>query len=294
MGQPVNHEAGGEIGPGDRVDGRFRVVECLDKTPSARAFAVHDEMYDQPTALAVLEPGGGAARLERFVREARAMAGVASPHAPKVYAVGELPGGAAYVAMEQIDGDDMGEVLRAHGALPVERAVDVALQALDALAFAHDGGILHCEVSPRALVSANAGGESLVKLVDFRFTTGARAGGDETLRYAAPEQVRGGRAVDARADIYAVGAVLYELLCGVPAIAGASHDAIAKNVLDLVPPLPCDLRPEVPPALSAVVMRCLEKDPADRYETVGDLAPALAPYGSGARARRSCWARCPA
>jgi serine/threonine protein kinase len=285
----MKDEADADIAPGDRIDGRFRVVECLDRTPSARAFAVHDELYDQPTALALVDQKAGAERVSRFLREARAMAAVASPHAPKVYAVGELPGGAAYVAMEQFDGEDVGELMRAGGRLSVERAVDIALQALDALAFAHDGGVLHCEINPAALV-VTSGPETLVKVVDFRFTTHARAGGVETLRYAAPEQVRGaGDAVDERADIYAVGAVLYELLCGVPAIAGTSREAIARNVLEAAPLPPYERRADVPHALSAVVMRCLAKSPAERFETVGDLAPALAPHGSGAFAH--CVAR---
>ena len=217
---------------------------------------------------------------ERFVRESRLAASLDHPNVIPVYAAGE-EGGVLYIAMRFVDGTDLRGLLVAEGAFDPARAAGVVAQVASALDAAHERGLVHRDVKPANILVAARGGGEHTYLTDFGLTkrtasdSGLTAAGEwvGTLDYVAPEQVRGEQ-VDGRADVYALGCVLYELLTG--QVPFERDDDIAKlwaHISDPAPS-PLDLAPETPLGLASVVGRCMEKDPDDRFETAGQMGRA--------------------
>ena len=225
---------------------------------------------------------------ERFVREARAAARLRSEHVTKVLDVGKLPSGAPYMVMELLEGCDLGEVLAKNGPLPYETAADFIAQACEAVAEAHAQGIVHRDIKPQNLfLTTCVGGGALVKVLDFGVSKVSVAGMDNLTRsmmvmgspvYMSPEQMRSARDVDPRTDIWALGVVLFELLTGRAPFDAESIPALCLKVAAEAPPSLARERPDLPAGLAAVVMRCLEKHPEDRFPNVGELAAALTPF----------------
>ena len=239
---------------------------------------------------------------ERFVRESRLAASLDHPNVIPVYAAGEHDG-VLYIAMRFVDGTDLRALLAAEGALDPARAAGVVAQVASALDAAHERGLVHRDVKPANILVAARGGGEHTYLTDFGLTkrtasdSGLTAAGEwvGTLDYVAPEQVRGEQ-VDSRADVYALGCVLYELLTG--QVPFPRDDDIAKLWAHISDPAPAvlDLAPDTPRALAAVVARCMEKEPSDRYQTAGEMGrAALASVpglgDTGARARMAAGRR---
>ena len=239
---------------------------------------------------------------ERFVRESRLAASLDHPNVIPVYAAGEHDG-VLYIAMRFVDGTDLRALLAAEGALDPARAAGVVAQVASALDAAHERGLVHRDVKPANILVAARGGGEHTYLTDFGLTkrtasdSGLTAAGEwvGTLDYVAPEQVRGER-VDSRADVYALGCVLYELLTG--QVPFPRDDDIAKlwaHISD-PPPTVLDLSPDTPRALAGVAARCMEKEPSDRFQTAGEMGrAALASVpglgDTGARARMAAGRR---
>ena len=195
--------------------------------------------------------------------------------------------------MEYLNGLDLDQVLAQRGQLPLEEAVEYLLQAMEAVADAHAAGIVHRDLKPSNLfVTTRADGSPLVKVLDFGISKAFDATGPKHVSltatsmtlgsplYMSPEQVRSSKTVDARTDVWALGIIAYELLAGVqPFEAETVTGLCAKIVADEPVPLRA-VRPDVPPAFEAVVLRCLEKNPASRYQSVAELAAALRPFAS--------------
>jgi serine/threonine-protein kinase len=226
----------------------------------------------------------------RFRQEARAAAAIRSEHVCRVLDVGETPDGVQFIVMEHLEGEDLDACLAREGPLSVEDAVGCLLEACEAIAEAHAMGIVHRDLKPDNLFMARrADGSPIVKVLDFGISKGAPsdAAGPATgpaqilgtPQYMAPEQIRNDAEVDARADIWALGATLYDLLSGERPFTGASPQDVIAQVLTGSPEPLCAVRPEVPSELAAVVERCLQKDPAKRFQTLAELARALAPFG---------------
>lgn len=229
----------------------------------------------------------------RFLREGRAAIKIRSEHVVRVRDVATLPGGTPYLVMEHLQGRNFEELLEDQGRLTPELAVDHLLQATEALAEAHALGMVHRDLKPANLFLAHrADGSPCVKVLDFGITKVSDAQDvvnfDSTKasivmgspRYMSPEQMRSLRTIDARADIWALGVILHELITGIPPFDGATMpDLLAAILQDPSPPLR-QHRPDAPHGLEAIVARCLEKDPAARYADVAELAQALAPFGS--------------
>ncbi|WP_437877173.1 protein kinase domain-containing protein [Sorangium sp. So ce513] len=228
----------------------------------------------------------------RFLREAQSAVAIQSEHVTRVFDVGTLENGAPYIVMEHLSGCNLADLLRLRGQpMPCAEAVDLILQACEALAEAHALGIVHRDIKPTNLfVTSRADGSPLVKVLDFGLSK--VMDGDASLEagltatnlvigspfYMSPEQIRSLKHVDARTDIWAVGVVLYELLTGHRPFGGDSLAAVFTSItVDPVAPLR-RLSPEVPPALEAVVLRCLEKSVARRVQSVAELAQGLAPF----------------
>jgi serine/threonine-protein kinase len=202
--------------------------------------------------------------------------------------------------MELLEGKDLGDILRKEGAQAIEVAVEYALQACEALGTAHASGIVHRDVKPDNLFLAKRPqGSDLIKVLDFGISKVAipdgTLGRQTTMaigspHYMSPEQVRATDEVDARADIWSLGCVLYELLTGTPAFDGASLMQISAAILEATPRPMRSIYPYIPEELEAVVQKCLEKDPGRRFQDVGMLAEALVPF---APPRAHIWAeRC--
>jgi serine/threonine-protein kinase len=228
----------------------------------------------------------------RFLREARAAAALSSPHVVRVYEVAQLPDGALFMVMELLHGQDLAKVLARRGPLPIAEAVGFVLQALDAVAEAHARGFVHRDLKPSNLFLAEQpGGAPIVKVLDFGISKaiGLDASGqgegltatDSSLgspQYMSPEQLRSAKKVDHRADIWSLGVILHKLLTGTLAFEADSVGAHLAMIL-ADPPTPLRRRrPDAPPELEQVVLRCLQRDLSQRYQNAGQLAQGLLPF----------------
>jgi serine/threonine-protein kinase len=257
---------------------------------------------EQTVAIKYLRPKAltGTNAAERFLREARLAARIRSDHVVHVYDVGRLPDGSPYMVMEYLAGTDLGRLLTVNGPLPLDRAIDYVLQTCEALAVAHVAGVVHRDLKPDNLfVSTGAAGKSIVKIVDFGISKMSAKRTTERLQeltqaddkfgtpvYMSPEQLRASRDVDARADIWAVGVVLYELLTGCLPFDGDGLPELCTAILTMPPVSLRQRRPELPAGLQAVIERCLEKEAERRFQNVAELAQELRPFASPAAASR--------
>jgi eukaryotic-like serine/threonine-protein kinase len=229
--------------------------------------------------------------VERFTREARASCRIQSDYVARVYDVG-VDDGVPFLVMEYLTGRDLATVLTDGGRLNVDDAVEYAIHACVALSVAHAHGIVHRDIKPENLFLVEREGLSTVKLLDFGISkvtlselgddrTGARLTGSLALGtpfYMSPEQIRSTATADARSDLWSLGVVLYELLASNAAFGGAGVTEVCAAILEREPVSLSELRPEIPEGLVAVVSRCLQKDPADRFRNVAELAVALLPF----------------
>jgi serine/threonine-protein kinase len=230
----------------------------------------------------------------RFRREARAAARIRSEHVGRVFDVGVTEGGLPYMVMEFLDGHDLSEELAERGPLPVEEAVGNILQAIEALAEAHAAGIIHRDLKPANLFLAIRPDDSrIVKVLDFGVSkAGESRPGDMALTQAAtligsplymsPEQMRSARDVDGRSDIWSLGVILFELLCGRPPFIADSVGELMDAMLR-APPSLRQFRPDAPEGLERLVTRCLQRSPDDRFSDVAVLARALSEFAPAMR-----------
>ncbi len=223
----------------------------------------------------------------RFLREARAAAQVQGEHVARVIDVGTLDGGGApYMVMELLRGQDLSEVIRTRGPMPCEEAVGFVLQACEAIAEAHALGIVHRDLKPANLfLTSRPDGSPLVKVLDFGISKEQKGPSGLTSgevmmgspRYMSPEQMRSTRDVDARTDLWAIGTILFELVAGRPAFESDSMPGLCAAIQTGPAPRLREARPGAPEALEAVILSCLEKEPARRVANVAALAALLAP-----------------
>jgi len=260
--------------------GRYRLDGKLATGGMAEVWEATDEVLARKVAVKLLHRHLAAddSFVERFRREAVAAARLTHPAIVSIFDTCSDEGDEAIV-MELVDGDTLRDALASGGAITPRRAVDIVAQVADALAFAHRAGVIHRDVKPGNILMCDDG---RVLVTDFGIAkaveetndltaTGAVIG---TAKYLAPEQVQGGP-VDGRTDVYALGVVLYELLCGRPPFVADTDLATAVLRLSSEPPRPRQIRPGVPRSLEAIVMKALARDADDRYATAADLRSAL-------------------
>jgi serine/threonine protein kinase len=275
------------------LDRKYRVERVLGTGGMGMVVAARHVQLGQRVALKFMlkEAMDDPSNAERFAREARAAVRLQSPHTARVLDVGKLKNGEPYMVMEYLDGKDLDEVVRAHGPMPPFMAVDYMLQACEAFAEAHSLGMIHRDIKPKNLFLAQTvDGRPLVKVLDFGLAKTVGAVGDISLtatsavfgspQYMSPEQMRSAKDVDSRSDIWSIGVCLYELLTTrVPFDAAGLAEICAMVLKDPVEP-PSRWAIGLPPELDAVVVKCLAKDPKDRYQTVAELAFALEPWSA--------------
>lgn len=276
---------------GELFDGRYKIEELVGKGGFGSVYAARDTSLGRDVAIKVLSRalGSDATLLARFLQEARAAASLESEHVARVHEVTVARGGIAYIVMERLRGCDLQAEFDARRKLPVDEALELVLEITLGLAHAHARGIVHRDLKPRnVFLAKRVDGTRIVKILDFGVAkseasdlteSGAVLG---TMRYMAPEQIRNSRNVDARADIWALGVILYELTTGRPIFDVASSAEFGALVL-VEPHVPMRKRdPELPVALERVVDRCLAKEPAGRFEDLAVFARAVAALGPGA------------
>ncbi|WP_080682321.1 serine/threonine-protein kinase [Sorangium cellulosum] len=296
---PTHDEAEGLVRQGQVIAGKYRVDRVIGVGGMGVVVAATHLQLEEQVAIKLLLPAAAHSRTlaERFVREARAAVKVKSEHVARVTDVGTLESGTPYMVMEYLSGSDLADALRAGGPIPPQIAVEYVLQACEALAEAHAAGIVHRDLKPANLfLTRRADGSPCVKVLDFGISKVATGGADPRITdttavmgsplYMSPEQLKSARDVDARTDIWSLGVILFELLAGAPPFDGATMPQLCVAIMQGIPRPLASFRPDVPPALEAVILRCLEKMPERRFRDVGALAEALAPFASG-RARVS-------
>jgi serine/threonine-protein kinase len=258
---------------------RYEMLETIGAGGMAVVMKAHDTLLDRLVAIKLLRDQYAANQefLDRFKREARAAARLSHPNIVLIYDVGQ-EGDKQFIVMEYVQGQNLKDCLRRQGPLPPRTVAEIGRQIAGALAHAHQRGIIHRDIKPHNILMTP---EGQVKVTDFGIARAAAASSlTETgvvlgsVHYFSPEQARGA-AVDSRSDIYALGVVLYELLTGRLPFEGDSPIAIALRHLDSDAPRPSEVRPDVPPELERIVMKAMARDPAERFQTAGELKLAL-------------------
>jgi hypothetical protein len=224
--------------------------------------------------------------LARFRREATSAAAIMSPHVAEIVDVNATREGQPYLVYELLEGEDLGSLLERDGTLTIGRATRIARQVARGLAAAHAAGVVHRDLKPEnVMLVRGADGGDHAKVLDFGIAkvaqdekltrTGAVLG---TPAYMAPEQARGGTAIDQRCDVYALGAMLYRALTGRPAFSGEDAGRTLTSVIWDEPTRPKTLRKDLPDALEVVIQRAMSKDPDARFASMKELDAALAPF----------------
>ncbi len=278
--------------PGEIVADKY----CVERVHQPGTFGVTVEaehrQLGQRVAIKVMlaDPELHSEAANRFLRGARFAAQLKNEHVARVLDVGMLESGAPYMVTEHLSGSDLRAVLRVRESLPIPEAVDYVLQACEALVEAHVLGLAHKNLKLSNLFIARRDDNSpIIKVLDFCVSdgalgdaafTGGHAVAVGSLGYLSPEQIREPETVDLRTDIWALGAILHELLSGLPLFqASTAPGLLAAIAADAPTPL-SHVRPETPAELESIVLRCLEKDRAKRFADVGDLARKLKSFAS--------------
>jgi eukaryotic-like serine/threonine-protein kinase len=260
------------------IDGRYKVLRRLGSGGMADVYAAEDQQLGRNVALKLLYRrfAEDVQFVERFRREASSAAGLQHQGIVAIFDRGEWDG-TYYIAMEYIEGRTLKDIVRERGPAPPEAAIDIAVQILRAVRFAHKHGVVHLDIKPHNVLIDDDG---RVKVTDFGI---ARAGASDmtetgaimgTAQYVSPEQAQG-RPVDARSDLYSIGIVLYEMLTGQVPFDGESAVTIALKQVSEDPVPPAQLNPAVSPALEAVVLRAMEKQPERRFADADEFIAAL-------------------
>jgi eukaryotic-like serine/threonine-protein kinase len=280
----VSGERAALLSPGTCVAGKYVICDILGTGGSAVVYAAEQVNLRRVVAFK-LHPARGALAsvlLQRFEREAQLLARVHHENVVAVFDAGRMPDGSPYLVAQLVHGDSLATRLRSAGPLPVREAVDLARQVLHALIALGHAGITHRDVKPdNIVIDRLPDSRTVLKLVDFGI---AKEADDEASRtvdqmvgtpgYMPPEQVRG-EGIDARSDIYALGATLYEMLTGRPPHMGETVEEVAMATLfDSIAP-PRALRPDCPEGLARIVMRALAKDPSERFASAREMESAF-------------------
>jgi len=287
---PDDVEAAG-VKAGDILAGKYRVDRVLGVGGMGVVVAAHHIQLDEHVAIKFLLPQAlaNAEAVARFDREARAAVKIKSEHVARVIDVGKLENGAPYMVMEYLEGRDLSAWLTERGPLPVEQAVEFVLQACEAIAEAHAMGIVHRDLKPANLYCIRRPDGALsIKVLDFGISKStAGAGGMGMTKthtvmgsplYMSPEQMESSKNVDARADIWALGVILFELVTGRVPFEGEAITELVLKIVTAAPPILLGAMPGVPPGLDPIIHKCLEKKRENRYASVSELANDLLAY----------------
>ena len=272
-------------------NGRYELHRRLGRGGMAEVYLARDQLLDRAVAVKVLFPALATdpGFVERFRREAQSAAGLNHPNIVGVYDWGEA-NGTYFIVMEYVEGESLAELIQAQGRVDPDRSAEIASDIAAALGFAHrNGGVIHRDVKPGNVLITP---EGTVKVADFGIARAISDTSDQNLTktgsvmgtatYFSPEQARGA-GVDPRSDVYSLGCVIYEMVTGRPPFQGDNAVAIAYKHVQEAPVSPRLVDPAIPDTLEAIILKCLAKNPANRYPSAQDLRADLTRYLQGAR-----------
>ncbi len=293
-GAPVQRD----LRVGQLLAGKYRIERILGQGGMGIVMAVEHIELQERMALKLMLPAalGNADAVMRFMREARAAVKIKGDHVARVLDVGRLETGEPYIALEYLEGIDLAQLLDKNGPLSIDQAIDYVLQACEALAEAHALGIIHRDLKPANIfLTRRPDGAELIKVLDFGISKimpkedshqHADFGLTQTKQalgtplYMSPEQMASARGADMTSDIWSLGVILYELVTGVVPFQGNSFVEVRQRIRADPPPEIRRHRKDAPRGLEIIIQRCLEKDSANRYPNVAELALALEEFGS--------------
>lgn len=282
---------------GDVIDGKYRIVRLLGEGGMGAVFEGENTRIHRRVAIKVLHAGVAANEdaVARFEREAQAAGRIGSEHIVEVLDLGNLPGGDRYMVMEFLEGESLADRISTRGRLSPHVTAGILVDMLEGLRAAHDAGIIHRDLKPDNvfLLASRSGKKDFVKIVDFGISKFNVLGGNSefsmtrtgavmgTPYYMSPEQAKGNRDVDHRADLYAVGVILYECVAGeVPFNAETFNELLFKIVLEQ-PTALLEKIPTCDPTFSAIVDKAMARDPAVRFQTAAEFQQALRAWLAG-------------
>src|SRR5271170_5488167 len=257
---------------------RYEILGEAGHGSMGNVFKARDRETGEVVALKLLKPeiASDQAMMDRFKNELLFARKITHKNVCRVHDFNRI-GGLAYTSMEFVEGESLRSVMNRFGGLPVRKAIGVALQICSGLKEAHAQGIVHRDLKPENVMIDSNGN---VKIMDFGIARSMEAGTRltgsmvGTPAYMAPEQV-GGKAIDYRTDIYSLGLMLYEMFTGTPAFTADTPVAVALKQLRETPPPPHELEPTIPVAIERAILKCLEKEPSKRFQSVADLEKVL-------------------
>lgn len=290
----MTHNQTPPIPLGSLIADKYRVERVLGKGGMGIVVAARHVKLDEPVAIKLMlqEDLGNRASVERFLREARACAKLRhSEHIARVSDVDTLPTGLPYMVMELLDGYDLDKLLKQRGVFPVHEACSYLVQACRALTDAHQKGIIHRDLKPQNLfLTKRLDGSPCIKVLDFGISKHTLADDSASIDltrpsdvlgsayYMSPEQARSSRDVVPQSDIFSLGAVLYKLLTGQAPHQKRTLIDVYEALLKELPNRPSVYRPEIPPELDRIILRCLEKNVERRFSSASELSSALTPF----------------
>ncbi|MDB4966552.1 MAG: pkn3, partial [Myxococcales bacterium] len=276
------------------LGGRYRLLERLGQGGMGTVYRATHTLMDKPVAVKILraELATDAEAVARFHREARSASRLDHDHCIRVTDFGQSDDGLLFLVMELLDGHSLSYVTR-RGPVPAARAAAIGVAIAEALAHAHEAGIIHRDLKPdNVFLARRAKGGEMVKVLDFGL---AKLASDSALgpsitrdgtvfgtpEYMAPEQAEGAK-LDSRTDVYALGVILYQLVCGEVPFKSSNFVALLTKQVSEPPVSPRARREDldIPPGLEMIILRCLEKGRDDRYATAAELADALEPFAA--------------
>jgi serine/threonine protein kinase len=281
-----------------RMLGRYEIVAELGKGAMGVVYRANDPLLSREVAIKTVnmssDPQEMAEYEARFYQEAKAAGGLNHPNIVTIYDIGKS-GNVVFMAMELLEGAELRALMKPGDPIPHARAVEIAAQVADGLAYAHQHGVVHRDIKPANIMIPGAGGAKIMdfgiarmRTAEVRTQTGVVLGSP---RYMSPEPVSGKRA-EPRSDIFSLGVILYEMLTGKPAFTGDDVTSVMFQILNVVPPAPSTLVPGLPEVLDFIVAKALSKTPDDRYQDAAELSRDLrgakdAPAAAGAAIARA-------
>jgi len=292
----------GSLKPGDTLSGKYKVESLLGEGGMGEVFVAEDTDLGRRVALKVLRGLGAAGQAsaeERLRREARVLAAIGHPNIVQIFDIGRTKAGAPFLVMELLEGETLFERSQREGQMPVKLAVTIVAEVLSALQVVHAKGMVHRDMKPEnVFLARDSAGREVTKLLDLGIAkarqpeantpalteTGAIVG---TPYYMAPEQALGVADIDGRADLYAVGGILYTLLAGKTPFRAGNVIALLRMIVDTDPEPVEKHRSDVPPELAAVIRRAMDRDRDKRFPDATAFLEALAPFATLIMARPS-------